>query len=50
MIKESANELGANYFELFTSIIVNRTYADVMDKDKSMNTKTRLGAASKFIL
>lgn len=48
MIRSSAMELGSDYFELFTSMIVNRTYADVMDKEKINNTKSRLGASSKL--
>lgn len=35
--------MGANYYELFASIIVNITYDDIMKKDKGMNTKSRLG-------
>lgn len=35
MIKEASGELGANFYELFTAIIVNRTFDDVMNKDKS---------------
>jgi hypothetical protein len=43
MIKESSRELGADFYELFTAIIVNRTYDDVMNKQKSVKTKQRLG-------
>mmetsp|Transcript_42612 Transcript_42612/g.40889 ORF Transcript_42612/g.40889 Transcript_42612/m.40889 type:complete len:141 (-) Transcript_42612:394-816(-) len=43
MINESATELGTKYPELFASMIVNRQYDDIMDKGKSMHTKTRLG-------
>jgi hypothetical protein len=43
MIKESSQELGASFYELLTAIIVNRTYDDVMNKDK-LKTKARLGA------
>ena len=43
LIKESSRELGADFFELFTAIIVNRTYDDVMNKDNSVKTKARLG-------
>ena len=43
MIKESSRELGADFYELFTAIIVNRTYDDVMNKQKSVQTKQRLG-------
>lgn len=43
MIKESSKELGADFYELFTAIIVNRTFDDVMNKDKTLHTKQRLG-------
>ena len=50
VFKESAKELGAEYFELFTAIIVNRTYADVMDNKNTVKTKTRLGEVRKNFL
>lgn len=43
MIKEASKELGADFYELFTAIIVNRTYDDVMNKEKAVKTKARLG-------
>lgn len=43
MIRESSKELGADFYELFTAIIVNRTYDDVMNKEKHVQTKSRLG-------
>jgi len=43
MIKESSKELGADFYELFTAMIVNRTYEDVMNKGSAVNTKSRLG-------
>lgn len=43
MIRESAKELGADFYELFAAIIVNRTYDDIMKKDKLVQTKSRLG-------
>jgi len=43
MIKSASKELGADFYELFTAIIVNRTYDDIMDKGKSTKTKSRLG-------
>lgn len=46
MIRESSKELGADFYELFAAIIVNRTYDDIMKKDKLANTKTRLGQAT----
>lgn len=36
MIKESSRELGADFYELFTAIIVNRTFDDVMNKEKAV--------------
>lgn len=36
IIKQSSKELGADFYELFTAMIVNRTYDDVMDKDKTV--------------
>lgn len=46
MIKEASKELGADFFELFTAMIVNRTYDDVMNQEKHAQTKQRLGQAS----
>jgi len=34
MIRESSKELGADFYELFAAIIVNRTYDDIMKKEK----------------
>jgi len=42
-IKQASKELGADFHELFTSMIVNRKYEDVMDEENSYKTKTRLG-------
>lgn len=36
MIKEASKELGADFYELFTAIIVNRTFDDVMNKEKTI--------------
>jgi aarF domain-containing kinase len=36
MIRESSKELGADFYELFTAMIVNRTYADVMNTEKQV--------------
>lgn len=47
MIRESAKELGADFYELFAAIIVNRTYDDIMKKDKLAHTKSRLGEQTK---
>lgn len=43
MIKEASKELGADFYELFTAIIVNRTFDDVMNKGNAIKTKSRLG-------
>lgn len=45
MIRESSKELGADFYELFTAIIVNRTFEDVMNKNKANKHKARLGIA-----
>ena len=42
-IKEASKELGSDFYELFTSMIVNRTYEDVMDEKNAFKTKSRLG-------
>jgi len=42
-IKQASKELGADFFELFTSMIVNRKYEDVMDERSAYKTKSRLG-------
>ena len=42
-IKEASRELGADFYELFTSMIVGRKYEDVMDTSNSYKMKTRLG-------
>lgn len=44
MIKEASKELGADFYELFTSMIVNRKYEDVMEGENRNNLKGRLGA------
>jgi aarF domain-containing kinase len=43
MIRESSKELGADFYELFAAIIVNRTYDDIMKKEKHVQTNSRLG-------
>jgi short-subunit dehydrogenase involved in D-alanine esterification of teichoic acids len=43
MIKEASLAMGANFHELFTTMIVNRRYEDVMDKSKKNKVKSRLG-------
>lgn len=35
--------MGADFYELFTAMIVNRKYEDVMDKENAYKTKARLG-------
>lgn len=42
-IKEASKELGSDFHELFTSMIVNRKYSDVMDEKNAFRTKSRLG-------
>lgn len=43
MIREASKELGADFYELFTAIIVNRTFEDVMKQGDAVKTKSRLG-------
>lgn len=43
-IKEASKELGSDFYELFTSMIVNRKYEDVMDEKNTYKTKSRLGS------
>ncbi len=43
MIKKASSELGADFYQLFTSMIVNRKFDDVMDKEKTLQMKKRLG-------
>jgi hypothetical protein len=33
---------------MFAAIIVNRTYSDIMNKDKALSSKSRLGEVSKY--
>ena len=42
-IRNSAKELGADFYELFSSMIVGRKYEDIMDPDQKFKTKSRLG-------
>lgn len=42
-IKEASKELGADFYELFTSMIVNRRYEDVMETKDRNKLKARLG-------
>jgi hypothetical protein len=43
MIKDASHELGADFYQLFIAMIVNRTYDDIMEKKKSLKMKARLG-------
>jgi aarF domain-containing kinase len=43
LMKEASHELGADFYQLFTSMIVNRKFEDVMDVDKKKAMKARLG-------
>lgn len=42
-IKEASAELGADFYQLFTAMLVNRTYEDVMESGKRVSMKARLG-------
>ena len=42
-IREASKELGADFYELFTSMIVNRKYEEVMDTKDRNKLKARLG-------
>lgn len=42
-IREASKELGADFYELFVSMIVSRKYEDIMDESKVHQMKTRLG-------
>ena len=43
-IRDASKELGADFFELFTAMIVNRPWNEVMDKQKENSMQGRLGA------
>ena len=43
MIKQASIELGVDFYQLFTAMIVNRTFDDVMDKKNKTKMKARLG-------
>ncbi len=43
IIKAASKEMGADFYQLFTAMVVNRKYEDVMDKDKKQKMKARLG-------
>lgn len=43
MIKEGSHEMGADFYQLFTAMITNRRYEDVMDESKKSKMKARLG-------
>lgn len=42
-MREASSELGTDFYHLFASMVVNRKFDDIMDKDKTNNLKTRLG-------
>lgn len=44
MIRKSSTALGADLHELFTAMIADRKYEDLMDESKKLNIKTRLDA------
>ena len=43
MIKTASKEMGADFHELFTAMVVNRTYDYVMEKSNRDKFKSRLG-------
>ena len=42
-IRNSSKELGADFYELFSAMIVGRKYEDIMDPENKFKTKSRLG-------
>ena len=42
-IRDASKELGADFYELFSSMIVGRKYEDIMDPEQAYKTKSRLG-------
>jgi aarF domain-containing kinase len=43
MLKDAAEDLGTDFHELFTAMIANRRFDDIMEPSKINNTKERLG-------
>jgi len=39
LLKSASIELGVEYYELFTAMVTNRTYDDVMKPDQRLKTK-----------
>lgn len=46
LIKESSEKIGTDVYEIFTSVVTNRRYEDVMDASKKRKLKARLGDAN----
>lgn len=44
MLREASTALGCDFHQLFTSMVVNRKYEDVMNKENSGKLRARLGA------
>lgn len=42
-IKEASSDLGSDFYQLFTSMVVDRKFEDIMDASKKQNMKSRLG-------
>ena len=42
-IRDASKDLGADFFELFSAMIVGRTWQDIMDPKNAYKTKSRLG-------
>jgi len=42
-IKDASHDLGADFYQLFTAMIVDRKFEDIMDEKKKQNMKQRLG-------
>ena len=43
MIREASTELGADFYQLFTSMIADRQYDEVMQAEKRTSLQARLG-------
>ena len=42
LLEKASKALGVDYFQLFTAMVTNRTYEDVMEEKNKHKTKTRL--------
>ena len=43
MLREASTALGSDFHQLFTSMVTNRKYEDVMNKSQAGNFRARLG-------